>query len=324
MNASSDPRPTPAPVPTAEQPLPSPSSPHPEEFWRPRPITPLAILLTVILASAALIAVLAAWKLPPFRTSVEATDNAYVHGHTTVIAPQVTGYVTAVLVRDYQQVRRGQILVQVDDSIYRARVAQAQANLDAQVARLAGSPKSRAGRPPAVTGSAARPAGPNIGKDDANRKALDAQVESARAALELAEIDLSHTRIVAPEDGQLGEISVQLGQFVTQGSQLFSLVPRDHWITAYFKEDQISRMAVGQKARFTVDAYDGARLTGYLADLSPATGSEFAVLKPDNATGNFVKVPQLIGVMIQIVPGQPFEDRLRPGMSVEVQVETRP
>jgi multidrug resistance efflux pump len=116
---------------------------------------------------------------------------------------------------------------------------------------------------------------------------------------------------------------VRLGQYVTNGTQLLSLVPAELWVIANFKEAQTGRMAPGQAASVTVDALAGARLTGRVERLSPAAGSEFAVLKPDNATGNFVKVPQRIGVRIVIDPGQPMSERLRPGMSVEARVDTR-
>jgi multidrug resistance efflux pump len=102
-----------------------------------------------------------------------------------------------------------------------------------------------------------------------------------------------------------------------------SLVPADRWVIANFKEAQVANMAPGQAATFTVDALNGARLKGHIERLAPAAGSEFAVLKPDNATGNFVKVPQRIGVRIAVDPGQPLASRLAPGMSVEATVDTK-
>jgi len=158
---------------------------------------------------------------------------------------------------------------------------------------------------------------------DVGRQNLVAQVEAARAQLDTALIDLEHTVIRAPEAGQLGEVGVRLGQYVTNGTQLTTLVPPDLWVIANYKEAQTAHVYVGQRASFTVDALDGARFTGHVERLAPATGSEFAVLKPDNATGNFVKVPQRIGIRIAIDPGQAMMDRLRPGMSVEAEVDTR-
>jgi multidrug resistance efflux pump len=158
---------------------------------------------------------------------------------------------------------------------------------------------------------------------DVGRQGLVAQVEAARAQLDAAQIDLEHSVIRAPEAGQLGEVGVRLGQYVTNGTQLMALVPPDLWVIANYKEAQTAYVAIGQRASFTVDAVDGARFTGHVERIAPATGSEFAVLKPDNATGNFVKVPQRIGIRIAIDPGQTMMDRLRPGMSVDAVIDTR-
>jgi len=158
---------------------------------------------------------------------------------------------------------------------------------------------------------------------DVGQQSLVAQVEAARAQLDAALIDLEHTVIRAPEAGQLGEVGVRLGQYVTNGTQLTTLVPPDKWVIANYKEAQTAHVDIGQPASFTVDALDGVRFTGRVERLAPATGSEFAVLKPDNATGNFVKVPQRIGIRIAIDPDQTMMDRLRPGMSVEAVVDTR-
>ncbi|WP_404334939.1 HlyD family secretion protein [Sphingomonas sp. MMS12-HWE2-04] len=153
------------------------------------------------------------------------------------------------------------------------------------------------------------------------RGGLEANVQGAEAALRLAQIDLANTVITAPVDGQLGEIGVRQGQYVTAGTQLMALVPRTLWVTANFKEAQTAHIRPGQRASFKVDALDGARLWGHVEQIAPAAGSEFAVIRPDNATGNFVKIPQRIAVRIRIDPNQPLAERLRPGMSVQARVE---
>lgn len=154
------------------------------------------------------------------------------------------------------------------------------------------------------------------------REGLRANVEAARASLNTALIDLEHTVIRAPEDGRLNEIGVRLGQYVTNGSQLLFLVPPHPWIIANYKEAQTARMAPGQSVMFSVDALAGQKLHGRVQSLAPAAGSEFAVLKPDNATGNFTKVPQRIGVRILVDEHEPLASRLRPGMSVVTSVDT--
>jgi multidrug resistance efflux pump len=349
----------------------------PAGYWRPGPRHPVVIATIVLVAIGAVLAILAAWGLPPFRVSTESTDNAYVRGRTTVIAPQVSGYVVAVLVKDYAQVSAGQILVRVDDLTYRARVEQARANVAAAEANLANNVQAHASRVAAIasqvaaienakaqlvraradmeragalvsdgsisirerdqTLAALRQAEAQVPQAEATRdiarqdlrtvdvgrSGLEAQVAAARAQLNSAQIDLDHTVIYAPETGQLGEVGVRLGQFVTNGTQLMALVPAERWVIADYKEAQTAHMASGQPASFTVDALGGERLTGHVERLSPAAGSEFAVLKPDNATGNFVKVPQRIGVRIAIDPGQALEARLRPGMSVTARIDTR-
>ena len=365
MNETTDPGP-------AEQ---AASPEAPPARWRPPAHTPRTILIVALLVIASGLVVLYAWGLPPFRSATATTDNAYVRGRTTVIAPQVSGYVTQVAVLDYQTVRKGDVLARIDDRIYRARVEQARANLSAALASLANSQQARASRTAGLQGQAAGLASAqaqlqraradmarvedlvrdgsvsirerdqtqaalaqaqaqvrqaqaanaiareDIRTVDVGRGGLEAQVEAARAALRLAEIDLSNTVIRAPEAGQLGEVGVRLGQYVTNGTQLTALVPPDRWIIANYKEAQTAGMAPGQRVRFTVDALDDAALTGRVERLSPAAGSEFSVLKPDNATGNFIKVPQRIGVRILVDRDQPLAARLRPGMSVEVSVD---
>ncbi|PVZ20126.1 MULTISPECIES: HlyD family secretion protein [unclassified Pseudomonas] len=155
-----------------------------------------------------------------------------------------------------------------------------------------------------------------------NRQSLKAAVANAEAAVQLARIDLANTRITAPRDGQLGQIGVKLGAWVNSGAQLMALVPNTLWVIANMKETQMADLRIGQPVRFTVDALDHAALTGKVEQVSPATGSEFALLQSDNATGNFVKIAQRIPVRISIDPDQRLVERLRPGMSVVVSVNT--
>jgi multidrug resistance efflux pump len=355
----------------------TPSAPSAEAaHWSPKPFSALMKITIAVIAILASGVVLYAWRLPPFSSAIERTDNAYVRGWTTIISPQVSGYVTEIRVRDYAQVKAGDVLVRIDDRIYRARVEQARANLDAAKANLANNDQARRSRAAAIlsqnaaigsaqaqllraradivraddlvgdgsiskrerdqTEAALKQAEAQLGQADASaviakedlktvdigRSGLVAQVEAAQAQLSAAEVDLEHTVITAPVSGELSEVGVRLGQFVTNGTGLMSLVPADYWIIADYKEAQTSHIAPGQPVTFTVDALDGTELTGHVERLAPAAGSEFAVLRPDNATGNFVKVPQRIGVRIRVDPGQTLVSRLRPGMSVETAVDT--
>jgi multidrug resistance efflux pump len=332
-------------------------------------------LFVLLLIGGALVA-LYAWGLAPFAGHVQTTDNAYVRGQTTIIAPQVSGYVVQVMAQDFQRVEEGQPLARIDDRVYRQRVEQARANLAAQIATLNNSQQSSRSSQASVAGqeaavasaqaqlqraqadmrrvaelvalgsvslrerdqtlAALRQAQAGVRQAQAQRSiaqeqvrtvtvgrgGLEAAVENARAALRLAEIDLANTIIRAPQAGQVSEIGVRLGQYVTAGTQLLFLVPSNVWVVANFKEAQTARILPGQPAVIKVDALDGAELGGHVQQLAPAAGSEFSVIRPDNATGNFVKVPQRIAVRIAIDPRQPLAQRLRPGMSVEARIDT--
>lgn len=370
----------------AEHPLP----PEPNEP-APMPKTSSRVLLLVATATlAAVLLVLYVWRLPPFRTTIETTENAYVRGNVTVIAPKVDGYVTEVLVQDFVTVRAGQELVRLDDRNYLQRLEQARGNLAAQEANLANIEQTRRVREAGLMSSRAQianaaaqvvntraqlvraqadmrrvealvaddslsprerdqtlaalhqaeaavrqaeaaarqaEAGQAVATQDlrsvpVSRAVLEGAVEAARAAVRLAEIDVENTRIHAPRDGQVGEVGVKLGQYVTPGTQLMAVVPPQVWVVANFKEAQTARMAAGQPATLRVDALGDAELTGHVERLSPATGSEFSVIKPDNATGNFTKIPQRLQVRIAIDSDQPLALRLRPGMSVLAKVDT--
>src|SRR5258708_21638154 len=155
-----------------------------------------------------------------------------------------------------------------------------------------------------------------------NRRAVEAAVEASRAGLQLAEIDFDYTLVRAPRDGRVGEVGVKLGQYVIPGTQLMALVPDTVWVIANFKEAQTCPMAPGQKAWVQVDALAGSEIGGVVERMSPATGSEFSVLKPDNATGNFTKVPQRLPLRVALDSASPLLPRLRPGMSVIARVDT--
>ena len=151
-----------------------------------------------------------------------------------------------------------------------------------------------------------------------SRDSLRAAVAGAEASVELAKIDLSNTAISAPRDGIVGEVGVKLGQYVAAGTQLMAVVPHDTWVIANFKETQLAYIKPGQKVEVTVDAFKHATLKGHVERFSPAAGSEFSVIRPDNATGNFTKVAQRIPVRIAIEDGQDLAKYLAPGLSVVV------
>lgn len=335
-----------------------------------------ATMTAIIIGIAGVILFLYAWRLPPFTSSVEMTENAYVRGQVTIIAPQLAGYVAEVAVQDFQTVKAGQLLVRLDDRIFAQKLEQARSVLAAQQATLSNSEQQRRSAEAHVRSLEAQMDGADVTLNNAvanwhrvepllkrgvvtesdadksrlamdqaratynqvkaglevsrqelqstivNRQSLEAAVQGAEAAVHLAEIDLENTKIVAPEDGKLGEVGARLGQYVLAGTQLLALVPRRIWVVANFKETQLAGMKIGQPVTMTVDALQNAKLTGHIERFSPATGSEFSVLRPDNATGNFTKISQRLPVRIRIDPGQPQAERLAPGLSVVVSIDT--
>jgi membrane fusion protein (multidrug efflux system) len=152
----------------------------------------------------------------------------------------------------------------------------------------------------------------------------EARVVGARAAVENARLQLSYTVITAPVSGVIGRRSVERGALVQVGQTLMSVIPdKDAWVTANLKETDLADVAVGDSVDFTVDAYPGRHFRGHVESLSPATGARFALLPPDNATGNFTKVVQRLPVRVAVDAGADEQHPLRPGMSVVVTITTR-
>jgi membrane fusion protein, multidrug efflux system len=158
---------------------------------------------------------------------------------------------------------------------------------------------------------------------DAQEQRLLADLKQRRAGLELARTNLGYTQIVAPEDGIVGERDVRAGQLVSPGTQIVSLVQKEIWVQANYRETQLLRIRSGDPALIRVDAFPGLVLKGRVEEVAPASGSQFALLPPDNATGNFTKVTQRVPVKIVFDEKQNGMDRLRPGLSVVVSVRTK-
>ena len=320
--------------------------------------------------------ILWAWKIGPFDSTVESTDNSYVKGKTTVLSSQINGYVKDVLVSDFDHVKKGQVLMHIDATTYDQKVTQAEAGVDQAQNALSNQSQNIAQRKADIvaadakveqaraayqlslaqqqryqqlgdSGAASKSEQDKAFADTQNNLALlqqaqanvlvakealktakvaetglKAQVTNAAAQLDQAQTTKNYSSIIAPMDGQLGEVNPRVGQYVAAGTQLLYLIPQQTWVTANFKETQIANMKIGQKAWFTVDALNHQKFTGHVEQISPAAGSEFSVLKADNATGNFTKVVQRIAVRIAIDPNQTGIENLRPGMSVISSVDT--
>jgi membrane fusion protein (multidrug efflux system) len=166
-------------------------------------------------------------------------------------------------------------------------------------------------------------AGSQVSASGAAVRSADARLAAAQAAVDNARLQLSYARITAPTAGSIAKRNAETGALVQPGQTLMSIVPdRDVWVTANLKETQLSNVRVGDSVEFTVDAYPGRKFSGRVESLSPATGARFALLPPDNATGNFTKVVQRIPVKIAVEQSSDTTHLLRPGMSVDVDIAT--
>ncbi len=280
--------------------------------------------------------------------SYEESDNAQITGNIYPVIPRVPGKVVEVLASDNQRVKKGDVLVRIDTSDYqirrdmaeaqllsaRAAVSAAQAEtvaagatqtkLNADLRRSRNLQKqdviSRAELDAATAGATASSAQHAAAGD--NYKAALAQAKLAEAELKNAELQLSWATITAPADGKVSKKNVQPGQYVTPGQQLIAIVGSgDLWVVANFKETQLEHMRPGQKVIVRVDAFPGKEIKGHVDSISAGTGAEFALLPPDNASGNFVKVTQRVPV--KIVFDEKTDLPLAAGMNVIVEVKVK-
>ena len=159
---------------------------------------------------------------------------------------------------------------------------------------------------------------------DTQQKQIEAQIRASEAQVALASDNLRYTRILSPAEGLVGQRQVRPGQFVNIGTQVIAVVPLPNiWVIANYKETQMTNIRAGQPARIVVDAFSDLRITGHVESWSPGTGSTFALLPPDNATGNFTKVVQRVPVKIVLDHDVALGSLVRPGMSVEATIDTR-
>ena len=214
--------------------------------------------------------------------------------------------------------------VVADEQRFRAQLASSQSAFAAATAQLA-SRQADLARARAQLGSS----GAELEAQKRQRAVLDSQelslqadLNAKRASLSLARTNLDYTRIVAPENGIVSERKVRPGQLVSPGTQVISLVQSDVWVQANYKETQVRHILPGDPAEIKVDAFPGVVFQAKVQYVSPASGSQFALLPPDNATGNFTKIVQRISVKIVLNPRQPGASRLRPGLSVIATVRT--
>ncbi|MET0719966.1 MAG: HlyD family secretion protein [Tardiphaga sp.] len=344
-----------------------------QQAWRR-----LAIPLLAVFAVAVFIVLATArWDAWVGSRAIQTTNDAYIRAQTTRLSSRVAGEVKAVAVNDFQRVKAGDLLIQIDPADYEAQVAQAEAGVagaqaaldnlanqvELQYATIAQVEAQRVSaqaieveaqqeqeRQQALTKTEAgtrqkyEQAIASYAKAQADVKASGASIAAqrhqlevlagtkkqraadllgAKATLDAARLRLGYTKITAPFDGVASERQVQPGDYVNIGSSLISVVPLpDVYVIANYKETQLTRVKPGQPVEIVVDTFSGETLRGRVERISPASGSQFALLPPDNATGNFTKVVQRVPVRIVLDKGQPLLDRLLPGMSVTASINT--
>jgi membrane fusion protein (multidrug efflux system) len=249
------------------------------------------------------------------------TDDATIEGHVIPVSAMISGHVARVLIDDNQVVKAGDVLAEIDPRDFQTRLDQARGKVASDRAEAA------------KTDADLKRAQALFARDEASKQDLEhaqasadaakADLSQSDAALRQAELDLSYTKIVAPESGRVTRKAVEPGAYVSIGQSVLALVPAESWVVANFKETQLKRMRVGQPAEIFVDAYPDQRLHGHVDSIQDGTGARFSLLPAENATGNFVKVVQRVPVKI-VLEDKPTGGRvLAPGMSVEATVDLR-
>jgi membrane fusion protein, multidrug efflux system len=327
--------------------------------------------LKFVLAGTALLVVLIAviFYFFVFIAPYESTDDAFIDGYVSLISPRVPGQVARLMVTDNQEVKEGDVLVEIDPRDYGTSLSQAKADLaaansqanqsraqvnvseaklvQAQAAVTAAEAQAQRANDDlkryqsvesrAVSKSAldlaqaqARSANANLESAYSQTNAAEAEVvlseagvetataaaQQAEAKLQQAELNLSYTKIIAPMDGRVTARTVQLGHYILPGQALLALVPKDVWVTANFKETQLTYMHAGQPVELSMDAFPNRKFKGKVDSLQAGTGARFSLLPPENAVGNYIKVVQRVPVKIVFDEELPTNLDIAPGMSV--------
>lgn len=251
----------------------------------------------------------------------ESTDDAFISARAFPVAPKVSGYITEVTVTDNQHIRDGAVMVRIDPRDYHSVLSQAKAQLERDRTVLEQAQKNL-GRYLTLSKTNSIP-----------QQQVDDQgflVEQSRsitvldqARVDAAELDLAHTSITAAGAGHVVSLTAAVGQFVQAGTALAVFVPDDTWIVANFKETQLSAMRPGQAVSLAIDAYPTRLIRGRVDSIQPGSGTAFALLPPQNATGNYVKVVQRVPVKI-VIDELPADIVIGPGMSVVPTVRIDP
>jgi membrane fusion protein (multidrug efflux system) len=284
-------------------------------FWRRHPF---AVALGLFICAVAAAGGYLYWD---YARHFASTDDSFIAARQFAIQPKVPGYIAAVPVTDNQHVASGDVVARIDDRDYRIVLEQAQAQLAHDQALLEQAQKNL-GRYQdlAKTNSIAQRQVDDQGylvDQDKSNVALD------QAKVDAAKLDLSHTVVTAAQAGRVVSLSAAVGQYAQAGTTLTMFVPDEIWVTANFKETQLDAMRAGQPVTLTIDAYPDRAIRGHVASVQSGSGPAFALLPPENATGNWVKIVQRVPVKI-VMDDPPADVALGPGMSVGTTVRVNP
>ncbi len=309
-----------------------------------------------ILVSAVLVLVLVVSGFVIYNMQFQSTDDAYVENHTVQVAPKVSGHIVQVLVTDNQKVKKGDLVAVIDNTDYKVALDKASALYEKA---LAGQKVAKANFSATQieiknakadleryqnlykTGAVSKQqldmvqtkyestqarlvnADENV-MSEAQNKVADADIKSLKAAKDQAQLDLSYTKIYAPQDGTVSNKRVEVGTYVQVGSPLFVIVPNDVWVVANFKENQVGLMRAGQPVDIKIDAYPNKVFKGKIDSIQRASGAKASLFPPENAVGSFVKIVQRIPVKIVFDEEiNPDEYNIVPGMSVVPKVKVK-
>lgn len=274
-----------------------------------------------LVSAGILFLVLLAYGYSLYITYYPSTDDAYVQADVVNIASQVTGPVDHIYVADHQQVKKNQLLFSIDPAPFEVALRQAQSTVEQIQAQVDTQSKDTARILPLVEhGQLPKSIGDDSqGQLDQYRAAL----KVAQAQLANAQINLLYTQIYAPNDGYVTNFVLREGQVIQATSPQFALVEnKNWWVDANFKETDLGRIKVGQKATIHIDIYPDVKFKGIVQGVSRGSGAVFSLLPPENATGNWVKVTQRFAVRVNFIDADP-KYPLRMGASGTVTVHTR-
>lgn len=306
----------------------------------------MIVLKTAKIASgllfiAGMIALAFVFDAPESSSTVQSTDDAYVHADFTLVSAKVSGTLDVLMIEENQPVRKGELLAIIDDRDFVVAVDAAKAGVASVYATIEGLREQLALRRTtlreieAVDQSKLQSANrdTHLARVQTARQQmmiLKAELDQARALLAraqaveaAAQLQLSYTRITAPISGVIGQKSINLGTFVDVGKPLLAIVPLDaSYVVANFRETQLAKVRVSQPVDIRVDALPGQIFKGVVQSLGPASSVSYLAVAPQNSIRRFEKSIPRLPVRIRILPGQPAARLLRVGMSVRPRIDT--